>query len=102
MGFFRSAGGSDGEPADDEPPGAHHAEDAPDAGQADALARIEAGGIPLSAERRLKALGTDGSLFTSGLSVNEFALLGALGPRPVAQVMGGSVVRLGQATRSTD
>ena len=92
MGFFRSAGRSDGEPErDDDAPEGHGAE------QADALARIEAGGIPLSAERRLKALGTDGSLFTSGLSVNEFSLLSALGPRPLAQVMGGSVVRLGQA-----
>jgi uncharacterized protein YbjQ (UPF0145 family) len=92
MGFFRSAGRSDGEPErDDDAPEGHGTE------QADALARIEAGGIPLSAERRLKALGTDGSLFTSGLSVNEFSLLSALGPRPLAQVMGGSVVRLGQA-----
>ncbi len=92
MGFFRSAGRSDGEPerGDDAPEGDR-------ADQADALARIEAGGIPLSAERRLKALGSDGSLFTSGLSVNEFSLLSALGPRPLAQVMGGSVVRLGQA-----
>jgi len=39
----------------------------------------------------------DGSLFTSGLSVKEFALLGAVGPRPLAQVMGGSVVWAGQA-----
>jgi uncharacterized protein YbjQ (UPF0145 family) len=34
-------------------------------------------------------------LFTSGLSVNEFALLGRLGPQPLAQVMGASVVRAG-------
>jgi uncharacterized protein YbjQ (UPF0145 family) len=33
--------------------------------------------------------------FTSGLSVNEFALLDRLGPRPLAQVMGASVVRTG-------
>ena len=87
MGFLRGSGGADGEP--EEPAG--------DGGQADALARIEAGGIPLSAERRLQALGKDGSLFTSGLSVKEFSLLSALGPRPLAQVMGGSVVRVGQA-----
>jgi uncharacterized protein YbjQ (UPF0145 family) len=97
MGFLRSGGRSDREPLGDEPPGAHGADETPDAGQAASLARIEAGGIPLSAERRLQALGTDGSLFTSGLSVNEFALLGVVGPRPLAQVMGGSVVRLGQA-----
>jgi hypothetical protein len=58
-------------------------------------ARIEAGGIPLAAEARLRALGTDSPLFTSGLSVREFALLGRLGPQPLAQVMGASVVRPG-------
>src|SRR5262245_29226987 len=61
----------------------------------EALARIEAGGIPPQAEERLRALGTAGSLFTSGLSVNEFALLHKLGPEPLAQVMGASVVRPG-------
>src|ERR1700733_2950590 len=59
------------------------------------LARIEGGGIPSRAEERLRALGLDGSLFTSGLSVNEFALLDRLGPQPLAQVMGASVVRSG-------
>jgi uncharacterized protein YbjQ (UPF0145 family) len=34
-------------------------------------------------------------VFTSGLSVNEFALLGRLGPDPLAQVMGASVVQAG-------
>jgi hypothetical protein len=34
-------------------------------------------------------------VFTSGLSVNEFALLDRMGPRPLAQVMGASVVRVG-------
>jgi uncharacterized protein YbjQ (UPF0145 family) len=66
-----------------------------DAGQAESLARIKDGGIPSGAEDRLKALATDGSLFTSGLSVNEFALLHRLGPQPLAQVMGASVVRTG-------
>ncbi len=61
----------------------------------DSLARIESGGIPASAEERLRALGEGGSMFTSGLSVNEFALLHRLGPRPLAQVMGASVVRVG-------
>ena len=59
------------------------------------LARIEGGGIPARAEERLKALGSGGSLFTSGLTVNEFALLGRMGPRALAQVMGASVVRTG-------
>ena len=66
-----------------------------DGEQAQALARIEAGGIPPRAQERLRALGTDDSLFTSGLSVNEFALLSKLGHEPLAQVMGASVVRPG-------
>ena len=66
-----------------------------DDGQSEELARIEAGGIPARAEARLKILGTGGSLFTSGLSVNEFALLDRLGPKPLGQVMGASVVRTG-------
>lgn len=36
-----------------------------------------------------------GLVVTSGLSVNEFALLYRLGPQPLAQVMGASVVRTG-------
>jgi uncharacterized protein YbjQ (UPF0145 family) len=66
-----------------------------DRDKAESRKRIESGGIPLGAERRLRDLGTDGTLFTSGLSVNEFALLRRMGPRPVAQVMGASVVRTG-------
>jgi uncharacterized protein YbjQ (UPF0145 family) len=34
-------------------------------------------------------------VFSSGLSVNEFALLRVLGPEPLAQVMGASVVQAG-------
>src|SRR6185312_7856644 len=63
--------------------------------RAASLARIEEGGIPPEAVERLTALSTEGELFTSGLSVNEFALLGRLGPQPVAQVMGASVIRTG-------
>ena len=76
MGFFR--GGQD-----------------EDAEAAESLARIESGGVPSAAEARLQALGSEGSLFSSGLSVNEFALLNRLGPQPLAQVMGASVVRPG-------
>jgi uncharacterized protein YbjQ (UPF0145 family) len=61
----------------------------------EALRRIESGGIPASAERRLRDLGADGSMFTSGLSVKEFALLRWMGPQPIAQVMGASVIRTG-------
>jgi Putative heavy-metal-binding len=77
MGFFARGGGPD------------------DGQQAAELARIEGGGIPTRAAERLKMLGQDGSLFTSGLSVNEFALLDRMGPQPLAQVMGASVVRTG-------
>ena len=63
--------------------------------QAESLARIEAGGIPLRAAQRKRSLATESSLFTSGLSVNEFALLDRMGPQPPAQVMGASVVQTG-------
>lgn len=66
-----------------------------DAGQAASRARIESGGIPPQAQERLRALVTQGTLFTSGLSVKEFALLHRLGPQPLAQVMGASIVRTG-------
>ena len=77
MGFFARGGGAD------------------NGQQSEELARIEGGGIPSSAEERLKALGRGGGLFTSGLSVNEFALLDRMGPQPLSQVMGASVVRTG-------
>jgi uncharacterized protein YbjQ (UPF0145 family) len=63
--------------------------------QAESLARIEAGGIPLAAERRLRVLSTGKSAFTSGLSVNGYALLHRLGPRPLGQVLGASVHQIG-------
>jgi uncharacterized protein YbjQ (UPF0145 family) len=53
-------------------------------------------GARVSGDRdRPDALGADAPPFTSGLSVNEFALLRSLGPEPLAQVMGASVVRVG-------
>ena len=76
MGFLGRAGGDDSE-------------------SRESLERIESGGIPVGADARLRALGSDGALFTSGLSVNEFALLRHLGPQPLAQVMGASVVQTG-------
>lgn len=59
------------------------------------LARIEAGGIPLSAERRLSELREHGGSFTSDLSVSAFALCHRLGLTPVAQVMGSSIYQVG-------
>ncbi|HEY3960807.1 MAG TPA: heavy metal-binding domain-containing protein [Solirubrobacteraceae bacterium] len=72
--------------------------------QAESLARIEAGGIPLSAERRLRELGGTqrqvgeggkvGS-FTSDLSINGWALCRQLGLTPLSQVMGSSIYQMG-------
>jgi uncharacterized protein YbjQ (UPF0145 family) len=59
------------------------------------LARIEQGGIPLSAERRLRELSERGGSFTSDLSVNGFALCHQLGLKPLSQVMGSSIYQLG-------
>jgi uncharacterized protein YbjQ (UPF0145 family) len=73
-----------------------------DAEQAESLARIADGGIPSGAEARLKALAAEGALFTSGLSVNEFALLDQLGPQPLAQVMGALRSRRRRADRLGD
>ncbi|HTC72506.1 MAG TPA: heavy metal-binding domain-containing protein [Solirubrobacteraceae bacterium] len=65
--------------------------------QQQSLARIEQGGIPLSAERRLRELRTsDGAgSFTSDLSVNGFALCHQLGLKPLSQVMGSSIYQMG-------
>jgi uncharacterized protein YbjQ (UPF0145 family) len=63
------------------------------------LERVEAGGIPLAAERRLRKLGERGGAFTSDLSVGDFALCHQLGVKPVSQVMGSSIYQVGyQAT----
>lgn len=70
-------------------------EDGGDREQDESLKRIEAGRIPLGAEQRLRGLGGEGAMFTSALSVKEFALLRQMGPQPIAQVMGASVLRTG-------
>jgi uncharacterized protein YbjQ (UPF0145 family) len=66
-----------------------------DARRAADVERVEAGGIPLAAEQRLRELGAGQTAFTSELSVPGFALsrLGAV--RPVCQVMGSSVYKVG-------
>lgn len=58
-------------------------------------AQIEAGGLPVAAQRRLNELAQQGGLFTSDLSVNEFALLARMGIRPLTQVMGSSIFQHG-------
>jgi uncharacterized protein YbjQ (UPF0145 family) len=69
--------------------------EASDAEQQASLERIEAGGIPLAAERRLRELGEHGGCYTSDLSVADFALCHQLGLRPLAQVMGSSIYQVG-------
>jgi uncharacterized protein YbjQ (UPF0145 family) len=59
------------------------------------IARIEGGSIPLAAEDRLRELGAGKMGFTSGLSVADFALTRLESIRPVCQVMGTSVYKVG-------
>jgi len=66
-----------------------------EAEQQASLERIEAGGIPIAAERRLRELGEHGGSYTSDLSVSDFALCHQLGLRPLAQVMGSSIYQVG-------
>src|ERR1700722_17415455 len=63
--------------------------------------RVEAGGLPLAAEERLRQLASiDGKpgLFSSDLSVQEFALLAGFGVQPLTQVMGSSIYNVGWQT----
>src|SRR3954462_11535246 len=64
------------------------------AAQAD-IARVEAGGIPLAAEQRVLELAGGGTAFTSGLSIADFALSRLDEVRPICQVMGSSVYKVG-------
>lgn len=72
-----------------------YGEDAPSISSDEDRAQIEAGGLPLSARKRLGELADSGGLFTSDLSVNEFALLEREGIRPLTQVMGSSIFKHG-------
>jgi uncharacterized protein YbjQ (UPF0145 family) len=67
---------------------------AAEAEQAASLAALERGGLPLRAQQRLAEF-RSGGLFTSDLSVNEFALGQAIGLTPLAQVMGSSIYHVG-------
>jgi uncharacterized protein YbjQ (UPF0145 family) len=62
------------------------------------LQRVERGGIPLGAERRLRELGEGAGAFTSDLSVGSFALCHELGLKPLAQVMGSSIYQVGYSS----
>lgn len=64
----------------------------------ESISRLQAGGLPLVAEERLRQLATaEGKpgLFSSDLSVPEFALLAGLGVQPLTQVMGSSIYQVG-------
>ena len=76
------------------------ARQAADAEQAASLEALERGELPLRAQQRLGEIGkTGGGLFTSDLSVGEFALAHAIGLRPLAQVMGSSIYHVGWQQR---
>jgi uncharacterized protein YbjQ (UPF0145 family) len=65
---------------------------------AESLARLEQGRIPLRAAERLAALAAPGgapAAFSSDLSVPEFALLDRLGIEPITLVMGSSIYHVG-------
>jgi uncharacterized protein YbjQ (UPF0145 family) len=66
------------------------------------LKSLEAGGLPLHAQRRLQAEMEAGHpLFTSDLSTNELFLTRRLGYQPLSQVMGSSIYHIGwQYTRT--
>jgi uncharacterized protein YbjQ (UPF0145 family) len=85
MPFFRRGGGDERE-----------ARSRAQSEQAASLEALASGGLPLRAQQRLGEIGDAASgLFTSDLSVSEFALVHALGMRPVSQVMGSSVYHVG-------
>lgn len=89
MAFFRRGSDDDRE--------ARSRAEAERASSLEALARGE---LPLRAQQRLVEIGKATSgFFTSDLSVGEFALVHALGLRPIAQVMGSSVYHVGWQQR---
>jgi uncharacterized protein YbjQ (UPF0145 family) len=64
--------------------------------QAASLDALAHGALPLRAQQRLAEIGkTASGFFTSDLSVDEFALVHALGLRPISQVMGSSIYHVG-------
>jgi len=68
--------------------------------QAASVVALERGELPLRARQRLGEVGrAGGGVFSSDLSVGEFALVDAIGLRPLAQVMGSSVYHVGWQQR---
>lgn len=63
------------------------------------LAHVRAGGLPIRAQIRLaEEAGPNKRLFTSDLSVSEFLLVEEAKARPISQVMGSSVYRIGSVS----
>jgi uncharacterized protein YbjQ (UPF0145 family) len=76
------------------------ARQATEAEQAASVSALERGELPLRARQRLGEIGRiEGGMFTSDLSVGEFALLRGIGLRPLAQVMGSSIYHVGWQQR---
>ena len=85
MPLFRSGRGEDRE-----------AREAAEAERTASLEALERGDLPLRARQRLTETAAAGSgLFSSDLSVSEFALLRQVGLRPLVQVMGSSIYHVG-------
>jgi uncharacterized protein YbjQ (UPF0145 family) len=73
---------------------------AAEAAQSASRAALERGELPLQAQERLGTIGEEGGgFFTSDLSVAEFALVDAIGLRPLAQVLGSSIYHVGWQQR---
>jgi uncharacterized protein YbjQ (UPF0145 family) len=67
----------------------------PDERQTRSQEQMARGGLPVNAEERLTELRQSKTLFTSGLSVNEFVLAADDGIRPLGQVMGSTIFHVG-------
>src|SRR3954449_1541112 len=60
------------------------------------IAAVEAGGLPLNAQQRLRELAqAPDPLFTSNLTVGDFALAEQARLQPVCSVMGSSIYKVG-------
>ena len=64
----------------------------------ESLAEVERGGIPLAAQRRMRELRDHGGLFTSDLSVADYAICQQQKLRVLSQVMGSSIYQVGYQT----
>ena len=84
MRFFRGGGGAGGQLTPDQQQRLEQSRQ-----------MVEAGGIPLEAQERIKRQVTEGGAYTSDLSVDEMAALRSIGYRPTAMVLGSSLYRMG-------